>query len=293
MFLGRPRAWLGENPWYFGLKPYFYLQRAVLDRGVAFLDRDWDTLIILDACRYDLFEAVNTITGDLSRVVSLGSSTPEFLRRNFADTTHHDTVYVTANPQFAHHVEPGTFHAAKRLWIDDFDEAVGTVRPEAVVREARSAHEEFPNKRLIVHYMQPHYPFIGEFGQEIQESTRSGPFGIDGETYHSAWDRLEGGALTEADVWAAYRENLELTMPHVERLVDSLDGKTVITADHGNEFGRYGVYGHPNKLYMKNLVSVPWFEIDAESRRQVTEGGAAQRTATSDVEDKLEALGYR
>lgn len=31
------------------------------------MNQDWDNLIILDGCRYDLFEEINTISGDLEK----------------------------------------------------------------------------------------------------------------------------------------------------------------------------------------------------------------------------------
>lgn len=44
------------------------------------LDRSWDYLIILDACRFDVFEEVydDFLEGRLRKVESVGSSTPEW-----------------------------------------------------------------------------------------------------------------------------------------------------------------------------------------------------------------------
>ena len=80
------------------------------------MDADWDVLLILDACRFDLFSDVIDIPGDLRRVHSLGSSTEEFLRANFANETLHDTVYVTANPQERMHLPENVFHETVRVW---------------------------------------------------------------------------------------------------------------------------------------------------------------------------------
>lgn len=59
---------------------------------------DWDNLVLLDACRYDQFERLNTISGVLENRISQGSSTFEFLTENIAGKKSHDTVYVTSNP---------------------------------------------------------------------------------------------------------------------------------------------------------------------------------------------------
>lgn len=68
--------------------------------GVDVFEEDWDALIVLDACRYDLFARRSTLSGTLETRRSRGSSTVEFLRGNVADRDLRDTVYVTANPQF-------------------------------------------------------------------------------------------------------------------------------------------------------------------------------------------------
>ena len=57
-----------------------YIKRSILsfyykrNDGTHIMDEDWDNLIILDACRYDLFEEVNTIDGTLESRISLGSA---------------------------------------------------------------------------------------------------------------------------------------------------------------------------------------------------------------------------
>lgn len=64
------------------------------------MEQDWDTLIVLDACRHDLFETVVDIDqfDEYRHVVSLGGATPKWTRRNFAEETFSDTVYVASDP---------------------------------------------------------------------------------------------------------------------------------------------------------------------------------------------------
>ena len=47
------------------------------------MKEDWDNLIVLDACRYDMFKEINTIKGNLERGISRGSATSQFLIENF------------------------------------------------------------------------------------------------------------------------------------------------------------------------------------------------------------------
>ena len=48
----------------------------------------------------------------------------------------------------------------------------------------------------------------------------------------------------------------------MERLLPYLEGKIVISSDHGNCFGEHGVYGHPSGLRYKELVIVPYLEVE-------------------------------
>lgn len=56
--------------------------------GVNIIDADWDQLLILDACRYDIFsEHAGELPGTLSRRESKASATRQFLEANFGGKT--------------------------------------------------------------------------------------------------------------------------------------------------------------------------------------------------------------
>jgi hypothetical protein len=262
-------------------------QRKLRSRsGINVMEQDWDNLLILDACRFDLFEQLHDFEGRLDSVISPGSSTYEFLHNTFEGQRHPDTVYVTANPRL--HKIDCEFHHVEPLWQTDWDEQAGVVRPETVVERALEIDEEYPNKRLIVHFMQPHEPFLGDLANQLPA------YGPDSEDI-SIWGLLDRGKTNPSDVWDAYRENLELTLPHVERLTDGLAGKSVITADHGNAFGEWSLYGHPAGYFVESLVKVPWLIIEDTPRKEITTGARTERAdlATGNVKDRLTALGYR
>lgn len=272
--------------------------RKLRDRtGVKIVERDWDNLVILDACRYDLFAELNPIDGRLSSVTSAGSHTGEFLIENFADQQFPDLVYISANPQLQTRGLTGNFFECFPLWEDHWDEDLNTVLPETATREALAVEERYPEKRLIIHYLQPHFPFIGETGRQIEHGSVAGDGVIakDRKT-ESIWKRLEKGKVEKSTVWDAYVENLELLLPHVKTLVENLDGKTIITSDHGNAFGEWGIYGHPSGIYLDSLVKVPWLVAPFTKRKRIetghstTSGGHEQTTES--VEQKLKHLGY-
>ncbi len=224
--------------------------------GIDIPAADWDNLIVLDACRYDAFEQVNTIPGQLEKVTSRASKTEEWVKKNFSGD-HSDIVYVSGNPHVSekkydfagYNVDAldGSehFHDCITAFLDD-DSGKGVVLPETVTAYAEDAAEQYPDKRLVAHYMQPHIPFIGK--PQITWETD----GI---------DQL-ADFFRQPQSWEAYLGNLERVLDNVEGLLDSLEGRTVITADHGEAFGEKGIYGHRHGVYIKELVEVPWFVAD-------------------------------
>jgi hypothetical protein len=273
--------------------------------GIAVMEQEWDNLLILDASRYDLFATHHDFPGTLSKVSSRGSQSREFLERNFAGQQYHDTVYISGNP-FMMFLDDDVFHATVNLFDDQWDDELLTVRPETVVEETLRAHREYPNKRLISHFMQPHYPFIGPVGQRIDSGGVTGQMlGTDAKTRDhtpSIWSRLDLGEVTvdSETVWEAYVENFELVCEHATELVAALDGKSVITSDHGNLFGErlwpipMRRFGHPPGVRPPALVDVPWHELPFDGRRDVMSEPPVERksVATGVVEQRLEDLGY-
>jgi hypothetical protein len=261
------------------------------------MSKDWDNLIILDACRYDLFKSCNTIQGELDSIYSIGSHTGEFLEKTFGGKEYLDTIYLTATPQAKLHGVDDTVLRCIHLWENNWDKELRTVTAEDVAAEARTAQGEYPNKRLIVHFIQPHYPFIGPTGQELPHRTISGEGLTADDSERSIWDRLESGDHASETVWKAYEENLEIILPTIEDLVDDLNGKTVVTSDHGNAFGKFGIYGHPGGVFFNELVRVPWLVVDSDKRREIsadTEKRSDEREViNNDVQQRLADLGYK
>lgn len=268
------------------------------------MEEDWDTLILLDACRYDMFEEENDIPGDLQTRISAGSTSEEFLDRNFSGNEFYDTVYINTNPYLPKlGLDDGTFHAVVDL-LDEWDDDLQTIPPEIVVEAALDAHNRFPNKRLIVHFMQPHVPFIGETGHQINaKGWDRNVAGLPGET---VWQQLRNGTdNTDPSlelVWDGYRENLEIVLSHAEHLIEQLDGKTVVSSDHGNMVGERILpflsrpkYGHFYGVYTPELVCVPWHVVEHEDRRSISTDPpiATEQRADDVVEKRLDALGYQ
>lgn len=299
-----PRMFLGElNKQATELNSRFH-EYAYETEGTQIMEEDWDSLVILDACRYDRFKKINWLSGESEWRLSRGSQSLEFLEENFAGRTFHDTVYVTANP-YANDLDSDVFFAVENLIADHWDEASQTVYPDDVTDAAISAHERYPNKRLIVHYMQPHCPFIGELGQQISHRgfKTGGEIGdVEIEGY-SVWDSIRYGLseLSREHIVEAYDENLALVLESVESLLDGLDGKSVVTADHGNFLGErmspipVRGWGHPKYVRADELVKVPWFVAEYDSRRETEAESPTEHEEIDEsvVEERLAAFGYK
>ena len=220
--------------------------------GVSIPDEEWDNLIILDACRYDTFkkEIVNwDIKGRLESRISKGSNTPEFLMRNFGNGRFDDIVYITANP-FVIKLLRGRFH--RIIWDFGYDEKLGTVLPGEVYRKTLETIEKYEDKRFIIHFIQPHQPYL-----KLKHINRG-----------SVHELLRRGELDKETVREAYEENLRMAMLYVERLCRELEGKIVITSDHSQMIDDkihpllpFRVTGHPS-LRIEQLIRVPWFRVE-------------------------------
>ena len=281
---------------------WYYREVADLSSsGIHVVDEDWDNLLILDACRFDIFSETADFDADIDKVISRGSESLEFIQENFVGRPLHDTVYVTANP-FIYTVSDKSFHAVVNLLETGWDDELGTVRPETVVDGALRALEQYPDKRLIVHFMQPHMPFIGPTGRSLDHAGIE--IHLDEDEQSDAphpWIALRRGyPIDKQKVIPAYRENYDVVMPHAEDLVEELPGKTVVTSDHGNLLGELTfpvplpTYGHPAGIYKQALLEVPWVEIESEERRTVTADPPIEQDGLENqvLEERLQSLGY-
>jgi hypothetical protein len=276
--------------------------RRVLERRrprTNVFDRDWDNLVLLDACRYDVFRESSFDDGTVGWCWSDGSNSEEFIEYSVRNGPLRDVVWVTANPWVSRYRD--AIFKVVDVWDDGWDDDLETVPPEEVTARAQTAAAEYPHKRVVAHYMQPHYPFIGDSRRQLPDHATFTGGGVraDRRSKQTIWEQLRNGTVSGEAVWNAYAENLEVTLPAVSRLVDRLDGKSVVTADHGNAFGHRGfpvpvrVFGHPRGLRYESLVKVPWVEFPADERRDIrAEKIRTGSEASGAIGQRLESLGY-
>ena len=228
---------------------------------------EWDKLIVVDACTFNLFKSRNIIKGKLSKIKSPGSCTPEWLVETFKGKSFPDIVYISANLWASNYklnelLGSNPFYKVLEVWKNKWDHSLATVHPSEMNKEAIIAQKMYPTKRMNIHYIQPHFPFIGENPLHVEGVTSQNIETNQVKNKYTIWNALRDKKITPEEAYRAYESNFDLVIKYVLALIPHLKGKVCITSDHGNLFGKYGVfYGHPKALYHPELIEVPWLEI--------------------------------
>lgn len=256
-------------------------------------EEEWDLLIILDACRYDLMESVSADYPFLSQLeprYSPASSSQEWLQHQFSPAYRiemEETAYVTGNTFSNEMLDETEFETLDEVWTYGWDEESGIVLPRPITdRTITVARNQDPD-RVIAHYMQPHFPALEnpELGGKVDPT--------ENKWINSIWDQLESSELTYKTVWNAYKSNLREVLTEVELLLNNTDfDNVIITADHGNGFGELGIYGHPSNRTHPCLRKVPWVKTTAQDIGDYIPQEYNRESDEISLEDRLAALGY-
>lgn len=258
--------------------------------GTNIFDREWDVLLILDACRLDQFRRV--VDEEADSIWSVGSSSNEWMDHTFSHPATQETAYVTGNP-FTNEHDSDQFAALDELWKTHWDDETGTIPPEPISRYVISRHREGYD-RVIGHYMQPHYPFISNrtdiTGRGMRWDVTYGEIEDDGL---ALWDQFLYGIRNDVDrVREAYDSNLKFVWKEVERVMNNVDGAVIVTADHGNAMGEFKMWGHKPGMLHPKMRRVPWAEFECEDLGNEVEV-EEETEVTDSVSERLEDLGYK
>ena len=254
---------------------------------------DWDFLVILDACRYDFFNELypckKVISSATWTLAWLQSTWPDF----YADTTYiSGNVYCSAKHKLTkHHRYGGLYmYEGKKhfprivdVWDRDWSKEHGTVLPISINRAFHKAYLINPNGRFILHYMQPHRPYVTIGGQkrkrdmtERHKTHISGDInrhklkGYIPERWKWRLSNFMGKSVPPyAEIYLkegkeglknVYQNEIKNVMKYVEMLTESISGKWVITADHGEWFCHPFMCSHGGAP-LKDVTEVPWLEV--------------------------------
>jgi hypothetical protein len=288
--------------------------------GTHVLDREWDILVILDTARVDALQILSDeyeFLTDVERMVSRGGTSPEWIAHTFDSEYKNElkqTAYITANPHAKTVLEdrqqlPSHSAAARRFYrygswdpveisslalydpvvsyhsdleILDVDFVGDVTPPQYITDRAIAVGREQSPKRMILHYMQPHYPWVSraiEQDRDIEE-----------------WEERPERSKTYGrnKVFNAYLDDLRFVLDEIQVLLDNVDAETVaISSDHGDAFGEWGIYGHGPGRFHPQVRYVPWAITSASDNNEYDPQIDPPRETNSSMVSQLEALGYR
>jgi len=146
---------------------------------------------------------------------------------------------------------------------------------------------------LMLHYIQPHAPYIADAIQNDEELS---------ETESRPMWALRNGRIDTTTGWEMYLDNLRLALDSVKILLENLDAqKVILTADHGESFGEYGgKFGHIDGYLTPQVRKVPWVTTTAtdeetvvpDSRYSKEIGIQTSKYSECDLKEHLKDLGY-
>lgn len=290
--------------------------------GTNVFDRNWDVLVLLDACRVDALRAVSSeydFIDDVSEIWSVGSTSKEWIERTFDEKYTEEiqkTAYITANPYSRDLIGERSrldYIATVDTWVESSSfaerlihdrvvnsEDIGHIeplwgsaepgtgfhdcqKPDTITKYTIQAARCHDYDRVIAHYMQPHHPYFSS-STELDELSH---------VEKNPFTALKSGRYDD-DVWEAYLDNLRYALDWVEKLIENVDGKVVITSDHGELLGEQKMYFHMVGNLHPTLRKVPWVEVDATDSESIqTDLSFSEPESAQDItKDQLEALGY-
>lgn len=110
--------------------------------------------------------------------------------------------------------------------------------------------------------------------------------------------RLPAGFRLDPErAWESYLADLRYVLDDVEQLLDNIDAdRVVISANNGEAFGEYGVYGRPIGALHSYVRNVLWAITTASGSGtytpEIPRPSASDETSNRDVDETLDTLGY-
>lgn len=172
--------------------------------------------------------------------------------------------------------------ALRKILDDKFNQ--GRAPPRFLTDRGVAVAREHDFDRLILHYIQPHAPYVGKAIEEVRplEEHEKNPFRYLHNTGHRDL------------VWQSYLNELRRALDEIQIVLQNIDADTVaISADHGEAFGEYGIYGHHTGTIHPKIRTVPWVETTAADENTFEPEIEPQDSRELSVDQTLSALGYK
>jgi hypothetical protein len=224
----------------------------------------------------------------VNTAVSPDSCTPWWLRSAASEGVLDGTHILSANPQYDKVEADIDYDSIERFWETHWNTDLQTTLPEPILERITEVVTG-NKKRVVAHLQQPHWPYVAKLGGEwLLADDELGSWTSElGETT-SLQVAMQRGLIDIDKAKQAYRASVESVWQAVLKYIPQLvsdDHTVIITADHGETFGRlqdFGFYEHPCGCNIPPLVRVPWVEFSPSEPSQTM----------NTVEDRLQALGY-
>lgn len=219
-------------------------------------ETDWIYMIILDACRYDYFEKlwVRNNGYHMFPIKSPASSTVEWLKAVFPRK--YDIDIISANPYIGSiHLSKWKYKCSEHfkyiydVWNYKYNDKCGCVLPKDMFDECVEYYTKNVERRCIFWFLQPHSPYIDlESGKTVDDFVNWGA-------------KKDFKSFFGYDIKTLYRKNLEYVLPYVYKLMRIIKDPMIITSDHAELLGEYGLVGHPN-FDVPELRTVPFIYLN-------------------------------
>jgi hypothetical protein len=289
-----------------------------LSIGTNVFEKEWDLLILLDTCRIDALREVASeydFLTDIGELVSAGASSPEWIARTFTEEYIEEinqTAYLSCNgnaeavlernkpannPSYLTHrllrrfnyVDSSQLGRLEKLWLYEptgeagpHGHVDGATPPRYLTDRAIDVGRKHSFDRMILHYHQPHNPYAAKALEERREIFK----------YETQF------RLDPDKAWESYLADLRYVLDDVELLLNNINAdRVIISSDHGEAFGEYGIYGHPIGSLHPHVRTVPWAVTRASDNGTYTpetpRPSESEEASNQDVDETLEALGYK
>jgi hypothetical protein len=184
-------------------------------------------------------------------------------------------------------VEPDTPLFLDAVWrYAPTDPWTGLPIPEFTTHRTIDIGRELSPERCLVHYLPPHTPYRATAVQENRPPS---------DLERNPWEYLSSGTSKDR-IWNLYLDELRWALDNIQVLLKNYNAeKVVITADHGELFGEWGLSSHPSGIPHSALRKVPWVEIsatDTKSREVKASKHNQDVKIDNDKKSQLKELGY-
>lgn len=230
------------------------------------LNEDSFLLIVFDSCRYDFFQFIyrKYLYGNLLAVKSLGPYTYSWIPKVFSKREFKDIkIFYAGSKIKTHDIRLEKFVPPNR----NVDVVRVNPRAEMYIALPNEVNNEILRlglaKRTIIWYMQPHYPWVKHMDLSLKLLKEVTWYEFTPEHLVEKGIRRKG--ISRHEIVKAYVDNLRIALKGASSLIrevrDRFSGRIVVTADHGEMLGEYGLYLHPH-YELPQLYVVPWLEVE-------------------------------